>query len=241
MAETSVAVAVVQAGTNAAEALLSRWITLEDQAHARKYSRPEARSGSLLAHAALRALLARQTARRRWVFQFDPSGKLRVKATDSAAAADVSVAHTKGMAACAVSHIGPIGIDLEAHRPRAHEAIARYGFGTKEQAIIARQGAAAFYRIWTLREAMGKATGQGLALATDGRDHIEARPEQGCWIMHQQTGIWRLAHYVLEAGYSLALAVPGIAGEWRPEAIERVDLVADAHNLAQDPAARSAS
>jgi len=241
MAGTSVAVAVVPVGTNAAEALLSRWITLEDQAHARKYSRPEARSGSLLAHAALRALLARQTARRRWVFQFDSTGKLRVKATDSAATADVSIAHTKGMTACAVSHIGPIGIDLEAHRPRAHEAIARYGFGPEEQAAIARQGAPAFYRIWTLREAMGKATGQGLALATDGRDHVEAGPEQGCWIMHQQAGTWRLAHYVLEPGYSLALAAPGIAGEWRRGAIERVDLLADTDDLARDPAARSGS
>jgi 4'-phosphopantetheinyl transferase len=238
MAGTSVAFAVLRTGTEAAEALLSRWITLEDQAHAGKYRRPEARSGSLLAHAALRALLARQTAQRRWDFLFDSTGKLRVKAPGRAIAVEASVAHTKDMIACAVSHIGPVGIDVEAHRARAHQAIARYGFGPRERAAVARHGATAFYRIWTLREAMGKATGQGLALATDGQDYVEAGPEQGCWTFRQEDKAWRLAHYSLEPGYSLALAVPGAGEAWRPELIERVDLLEEADGLVRDSADR---
>lgn len=236
MAGTSVAVAVLSIGLKAAESLLARWITAEDQVHAGKYSRPEAKSGSLLAHAALRALLARQTAARQWDFQFDSTGKLRVKGPDAAITAEGSIAHTKGMIACAVSQIGPIGVDIEAHRPRAYEAIARYAFGPQEQAAILRHGAPAFYRIWTLREAMGKATGEGLPFATDGKDHIEAAPEEGCWLSRRQSAqAWGLAHYVLEAGYSLALAVPGADQRWRQDLIERVDLLDGASDLASGP------
>jgi phosphopantetheinyl transferase len=130
------------------------------------------------------------------------------------------------MVACAFSGTGSIGIDLEAHRPRSFDAIACHGFGPGEQSIIARDGMRAFYRIWTLREAMGKATGQGLALVTDGRDHIQATPEEGCWLSHPPSGpSWRLAHYFLDSGYSLALALPGGDSNWEPAAIEWVDLI----------------
>jgi 4'-phosphopantetheinyl transferase len=221
----SVAIAVVAAENKAAETLLSRWITSEDQAHARKYRRPDACRRSLLAHAALRALLARQTAGSQWVFAFDAVGKLRVRTDGGMATAEGSISHSHGMIACAVNHTGPIGIDIEAHRLRAHDAIARYGFGPGEQAQIARGGMRAFYRIWTLREAIGKSTGQGLALATDGRDYVAPDPEQGCWVARHQGDGWRLAHYVLTPAYSLALAVPGAECDWRPEMIEWVDLL----------------
>ncbi|HWA44263.1 MAG TPA: 4'-phosphopantetheinyl transferase superfamily protein [Hypericibacter adhaerens] len=226
----AVSVAVVTPGTRTAEILLSRWVTREDQAHARRYRRPEAQARSLLAHAALRALLARQTARRRWVFRFDSTGKLRAMPTVGAAAAEVSLSHSKDMVACAVSHGGAIGIDIEAHRPRAYDAIARYGFGPGEQAQVARHGPAAFYRIWTLREAMGKATGEGLALAADGRDHIDAQPEQGCWTASHPAGSWGFAHYVLEPGYSLALAAPDTGNRWRSDRIEWIDLSAQSRS-----------
>lgn len=240
MVGTSVAVAVLPVGAGTGGALLSRWISLEDQAHAEKYRRPEARSSSLLAHAALRALLAQQTAEYRWDFKYDSTGKLRVNAQETGLVVEGSITHTKGMVACAISHIGPIGIDIEAHRPRAYDAIARYGFGPGEQAAIARRnGASAFYRIWTLREAMGKATGEGLAFATDGRDHIEAAPEEGCWLSRlHSVQAWGLAHYVLEGGYSLALAVPGADQRWRPDLIERVDLLDGAGELASGPPSR---
>jgi phosphopantetheinyl transferase len=225
LSKGSVAVAVVAAERKAVETSLSRWITSDDQAHARKYQRQDACRRSLLAHAALRALLARQTKRSRWAFAFDAMGKLRMRSDGGTATAEGSISHSHGMIACAVSHIGPIGIDIEAHRPRAHEAIARYGFGPDEQAQIARQGATAFYRIWTLREAIGKSIGQGLALATDGRDYVAASPEQGCWVARGQGGGWRLAHYFLKPGYSFAIAIPGVERDWRPEMIEWVDLL----------------
>jgi 4'-phosphopantetheinyl transferase len=228
MAGTSVAVAILTLGSASADALIAQWITQEDRAQFAKYRRPQARSASLLARAALKALLAHQTAAESWVFSPDSTGKLRVTAPGRAGV-EVSISHSGARVACAVSHVGPVGIDIEAHRPRAYDAIARYGFGKGEQTLAARLGARAFYRIWTLREAMGKATGEGLALATDGIDRVEPAPEEGCWVSQPAQGpAWRLAHEFLEPGYSLALAVPGGAPDWRPDAIARVNLAGEA-------------
>jgi 4'-phosphopantetheinyl transferase len=180
----------------------------------------------LLGHAALRALLTWQTGERLWEFTPDSTGKLRVSASGSGKTVEVSIAHSRDMIACAVSQAGPVGIDIEAHRPRNYAAIARYGFGPEERAMIARQGPAAFYRVWTLREAMGKATGEGLALATDGRDRVPARPDEGCWISQESpTQAWRLAHHFIGERYSLGIALPGHESPWQSDSIEWVDLV----------------
>ena len=225
MACAFVAIAVLPLGTSAADALLSQWISSVDQAHVEKYRRPQARSGSLLGHVALRALIALQTGERLWEFHPDSTGKLRANTPITGETAEVSLAHSRNMIACAVSKSGPVGIDIEAHRPRNYAAIARYGFGPEERAMVAHGGPAAFYRIWTLREAMGKATGEGLALATDGRDRVSARPDEGCWVSHEGSSqAWRLAHHFIEEGYSLGIALPGFDSSWRKDSIEWVNL-----------------
>jgi 4'-phosphopantetheinyl transferase len=237
MAETSVSLAVLAMESPIAAALIARWLSPEDQVQAAKYRRPKAQWGSLLARAMLKALLAPPTAGESWAFIPDSRGKLRVAAPDGTGV-EVSISHSCALVACAVSHVGPIGIDIEAHRPRAYDAIARYGFGAGEQDQVARLGARAFYRIWTLREAMAKATGEGLALAVDGVDRIDPSPEEGCWTSQPAQGpAWRLAHEFLEPGYSLALALPGQATDWRPDAIIRVDL----STATDTPASRSST
>jgi phosphopantetheinyl transferase len=223
MVETSVAIAVLPIGFPGTDSLITRWISPEDRAYAEKYRHPAAKLRSLLARCALRALLASRTDEPEWIFSTDFTGKLQVGAAK--APVEISIAHSENQVACAFSRIGSIGIDIEVHRPRTFEAIAHYGFGPHEQTLVAHGGMQAFYRIWTLREAMGKATGEGLALATDGRDHIQAAPEEGCWLSHPPSGpAWRLAHYFLDSGYSLGLALPGEDPLWGPDRIEWVDL-----------------
>ena len=237
MAGTSVALAVMKLGSAPADELMAQWITQEDRREFAKYGRPDARSASLLARAALRALLAHQTQQKSWVFTHESTGKLRMTCPDLGSV-EGSISHSRGRVACAVSHAGPIGVDIEAHRFRAYDAIARYGFGAGEQVEVARLGARAFYRIWTLREAMAKATGEGLALVADGIDRIDPSPEEGCWTSQTVPGTaWRLAHEFLEPGYSLALALPGRATDWRPDAIVRVDL----STATDTPASRSST
>lgn len=81
-------------------------------------------------------------------------------------------------------------------------ALAAKAFGPVERQLVAEGGAAAFYKLWTLREAMGKATGQGLALAADGADHVGNGPDEGVW----QVPGWDLGYWP-GPGYSLAAAV----------------------------------
>ena len=126
----------------------------------------------------------------------------------------VSLSHSQASLACAATHVGPIGIDLEVPRPQRDLAgIAAFAFGPKEQ-IRAAAGPAAFYRIWTLREAIAKATGVGLAQAADRQDRVDGGPETGAWRWQD----WHLTHRMPEPGTHLAIALLGPqadAVDWR--------------------------
>ena len=120
----------------------------------------------------------------------------------------ISLSHSRGWIACAATEIGPVGIDIERQRPgRDHGGISSVAFGPLEQARVAEAGARAFYRIWTLREAIAKACGQGLTLATDGRDRVHDGPDEGEWATRLDGTGWALSHRVMESDLSLATAV----------------------------------
>ncbi len=117
----------------------------------------------------------------------------------------ISIAHSAHLAAAAICRIGLVGIDLELHNStRNFAGIAETYFGPQEAAQVTAGGMRAFYRIWTLREAIGKATGEGLL--TDRRDRIiNAAPYTGAWVSDDRQ--WLLAHIEPRAGISLALAI----------------------------------
>ena len=120
----------------------------------------------------------------------------------------ISLSHSRGWVACAATEIGPVGIDIERQRPgRDHIRISSVAFGPLEQARVTEAGACAFYRIWTLREAVAKACGQGLALATDGRDRAHDGPDEGEWATTLDGTGWALSHRFMERDLSLATAV----------------------------------
>ena len=77
----------------------------------------------------------------------------------------VSISHTKGIAAAAVSYV-PIGIDIEPEQ-RENARVAKRMFAPKEQQWLEEQQSrgksGGFAAIWTLREAYAKWTGKGLA------------------------------------------------------------------------------
>jgi 4'-phosphopantetheinyl transferase len=86
-----------------------------------------------------------------------------------------NLAHSRDLAIYAMSRDREVGIDLEYVDPKCDiKAIAKRYFGSSEREIIERlsdrnQDLAnlAFYRAWTLKEAYGKATGQGIANILD--------------------------------------------------------------------------
>lgn len=139
--------------------------------------------------------------------EVDADGKPRLAVgPDRKDPPDISISHSAGMAAAVVSHVGPVGIDIEAHRAtRNWRGIAETYFGPRECAVAMSEGVSAFYRIWTLREAMGKATGEGLL--TDRTDRVGSLvpADQGTWISEDRQ--WLLTHLVPRQGLSLAIAV----------------------------------
>ena len=137
----------------------------------------------------------------------EPTGKPFLESALGQAVPFISLAHTRGWVACAASAVGPIGIDIEWHRPgRDHAGIARAAFGPLEQER-ARADGPGFYRIWTLREAIAKATGDGLTLATDRRDRVHDGPDDGSWRVRQDETYWHLSHHRIQGELNLAIAV----------------------------------
>lgn len=124
-----------------------------------------------------------------------------------------SLSHSGDQAVLAVSEQREIGIDIERVRPLDHLDLARRYFHPNEVAAIEAvrepdEQLLAFFRIWTLKEAVVKAIGKGLSIPLDTFDlSIATSPPamvlapEGAprsWWLHQTTG-----------SYCFALAVPG--------------------------------
>jgi 4'-phosphopantetheinyl transferase len=192
-------------GVTADDALL-RWSLPADDF-------PGARRRSLLARALLRRMLVQTTGipPRGWVFDVEPSGRPIVRNADCEHVPSISLAHSAGWVAIAASDAGAIGIDIEVHRPRRNfSGIAAAAFGPDEQRLVAADGAASFYRIWTLREAMAKASGEGIAEVADRIDRVANGPKEGVWWASIGTTPWLLAHTTPVSGLSLAVAISGL-------------------------------
>jgi 4'-phosphopantetheinyl transferase len=125
------------------------------------------------AYALLRQLLSDIDGRppHDWVIEKDDRGKPHVVGADL----QISVSHTRGLVAAAVSTGGPLGIDVEAIDRRVPDplALARRFFSMDEAAALAaiaspEQQRPHFLRLWTAKEAVVKATGHGLAQSLKG-------------------------------------------------------------------------
>lgn len=118
----------------------------------------------------------------------------------------VSIAHTGTVVVAAASKIGPIGIDIERRDPKRDlNRLTLAAFGPAECTAVASHGVSAFYRIWTIREAISKATGDGMALVTDRVDRVPTAMVDGELVATADD--WLIAHEVISRDLSLALAV----------------------------------
>lgn len=127
------------------------------------------RARSLATRAALRALLseaAPEMAPTAWTIVRDASGKPSLGNIDTNL--HFSCSHTYGTSVVAVSN-RPIGIDIESANLAADEAFQAEYFSAFERAAIAAKSPEArpqaCARLWTLKEAVAKLLGTGLALS----------------------------------------------------------------------------
>jgi 4'-phosphopantetheinyl transferase len=192
----------------AAEALLSD----DERARGRSFATAPLRHRFVAGRARLRALLGEHLGLdpRTLVFAENAFGKPRLADHPSV---HFSLSHSGDRAVLAASEQREIGIDIERVRPLDHLDLARRYFHPNEASAIEGVKAPgeqllAFFRIWTLKEAVVKAIGKGLSIPLDTFDvsiatsppSMVVAPEGAprSWWLHQTAG-----------GYCLALAVPG--------------------------------
>lgn len=147
----------------------------------------------------------------RWV-----TGQPHVTLPSGVPPLSISLSHCPGWVACAASEAPRVGIDIEVPKPgRDIAAIAAFAFGQKEQVRSAETNSGGFYRIWTLREAISKAIGEGLPFVADRSNHCHIGPENGSWIAEVAGANWHLLHRHLggSAGTAyLSMAEEVVAG-----------------------------
>ncbi|MFD7614066.1 4'-phosphopantetheinyl transferase family protein [Streptomyces sp. NPDC059828] len=89
-----------------------------------------------------------------------PHGKPQLPGLDL----HVSLSHTDDLIAVAVTRAGPVGVDVERiDRGLDHRALARYALSGEETAWFREtEPVTGFYLVWTRKESILKATGDGL-------------------------------------------------------------------------------
>jgi 4'-phosphopantetheinyl transferase len=132
-----------------------------------------------------------------------------------------NVTHTDGLALIALAHRA-VGIDVERVRDIANpEGLVSRFFSPRERdeflALPTALWPAGFFRGWTCKEALIKASGLSVAYL-DGFD-IELHPERPAALLAARHPVvaaasWTLAAWEAEPGYAAAVAVEG-AGELR--------------------------
>jgi hypothetical protein len=216
VAAPTIHLALAEVGSAAGDKIVGAWLTEEDE---KSTPRAERRLGRAL----LRGVLVQssQLPADRWHITKIGSGKPLVSAADGAPPPSVSVTHSGKWSACAVSFDGDIGIDIETMRSdRDLAAIASRAFGPLECAEVAAEGCPRFYAIWTLREAIAKAVGIGLAMAADGKDRVAGGMQDGFRQISIDDEPWQIMQRAVGTQLSLALALRGTAAVARPPRLQ---------------------
>lgn len=163
----------------AADRLVAAYATDEDRAAADHRRTAASRNQRLSVRALLRSLLAEHEGESAgWRLTRDDDGAPRLHACGGAEPPYCSLSHSGHMVACALDPIGRIGIDIERIRTdRRILEISEASFGPSECAAVECGGAEAFYRVWTLREALAKASGAGFSLLLNRVDMVPVSPD----------------------------------------------------------------
>ncbi len=229
--------ALTMATASLGEADVTSWLAMLDageRARAERFPHATGRVSFVAAHALARTALAAATGAPPAAFGFrvGPHGKPEALLKGNPAGVSFSLSHTAGMVGVAVARaVVPLGFDLEAAGRIVPENVARRCFAAAELDLLADLQAsarsAALIRLWTLKEAFVKATGEGLArdlqsfrfrLAPPVIAFVaaETKPEQG----------WHFRQRLLPGGFVAATGWHGRgAVGWRrvrPEALAQV-------------------
>lgn len=147
-------------------------LTPEEAARRERYLQPRSRDEFLLARALVRTVLADYTGIPANDLRFTTTATGKPTLTPDAPPLHFNLSHSHGLVVCAVAAGGPVGVDVEdASRTLAYLDLAERYFAPPEVAHLRgldeTRRRAAFFAIWTLKEAFVKAIGQGLSFPLD--------------------------------------------------------------------------
>jgi 4'-phosphopantetheinyl transferase len=196
----------------ALSAVLRPLLDASEKAQADRFRFAADRDAYVAAHALLRTMLSRHVsiAPAEWRFGKAEGGKPVLDPAQTSAGLHFSLTHTRGLAACAVGRSHALGIDAEVWREPAPIELAKRYFAAVEARLVAdlapEERSSAFYRLWTLKEAYLKATGQGLAAALDSFA-FSLDPTRIVLGAPEADAAWQFAEFQPSRRHSLALAV----------------------------------
>lgn len=214
-------------------ALLEACLCEGEAAQAARFLQARDRELYVAAHGILRLVLGSRTGAdpRRLEFRAGRWGKPALVGPAAAGAPEFNIAHSGRRVLLAFAKGMRVGVDVELHRPfdEALEISDRF-FGPREtKALRGLEGAereAAFFRLWTRKEAVVKAAGLSVALLSRELELLPVGPGLGSGSVSLAGGDgpgdplwWR--DLPMELGYSAALASSGEAAAvrlWRLDA-----------------------
>jgi 4'-phosphopantetheinyl transferase len=195
-------------------AKLHALLSEEETTRAARFKFAHLRESFVLAHGALRVLLARYvgTAPGDISFAYEAKGKPTIANEGSV---HFNLSHSGSMALLAITRGCEVGVDIERIRsfsdmPRVAQRFFCVEESNELMALPADQRDLAFFRCWTRKEAYIKAVGDGLSVPLDSF-RVTLQPGDPAKFVHlnhdaEAAAQWSLHNLEIAEGYAAALA-----------------------------------
>jgi len=148
---------------------ISATLSPDETARANKFKFEKHRNRFIAGRGALRTILAQylKASPPSLRFSYSENGKPVLAEEFAGTAIHFNLAHTGELALVAVTRIGVVGVDVESVRPvKDVDALVARFFSPREdelfQKVPEEEKSAAFFNLWTRKEALLKATGEGI-------------------------------------------------------------------------------
>ena len=199
---------------------LERSLSPDERARADRFKAGPLRASFVAGRGGLRAVLAAELScdPSDLAFIYGPHGKPELAEPWASTGLRFNLAHSGGLALCALAYGRAVGVDVEAGKDLTDfPGIIRRFFSSAEQSAFLALPEAdrrpAFFRAWARKEAFLKAVGTGLATALDSFD-VTLGPAEPAALLRvgddpDEAGRWTLLDLDAGPGYASALAVAG--------------------------------
>ena len=198
---------------------LRSWLSPDEIQRAERFHFDRHRESFIVAHAAMRQILARyvNVAPLRLAFLFGEQGKPELVSECGGGHIRFNLSHSGNFALLAVAEGLTLGVDIErVNTEFAGQEIAQRFFSSHEVmtlgAVAADARADAFFSCWTRKEAFIKALGGGLSIPLDSFD-VAFGPDVPPALLRvpatAEARPWRLYDIPAPPGYKAALVIEG--------------------------------